>query len=688
MTIPDEVCQPFIRNYFEGSSATCILLPINIIFTYDAGNMPGRKNQLVRPVESVCILDLPVPKQEFVDARKTRRPPPQPQTVRQSAVNWQKVSPTLVRVDKSVAPNTGAVNSHANGRRILESFRVELEIMFDRRNVDTFPETDEDVDTIKQLERLLGGMRESWRTRKRMMGKCFACNNEKTDGHDKTMIVFECNHVCCDGCLIALVENTLTATMKCEHEDVDGIPCGRDIKLTEITADLNLKQRVQLNAVLNKQNYTKPKAQIDGVHFCRTKDCNGKWMRDKTNNSQSICCPLCFVHNCTVCEAVHIRMTCAEFNKNRQKIVPVRPECCVCSQKYNRKDVHTVESCQHNICVDCLIEQVRTTDVDLKCPGLGADGKLCAVNLQSSNFPAAIKPSMLADHNVRLTTKLVADTPNSFRCRTKDCMGWWIVEEGDAANAKFIKCPVCKQTNCVVCEVIHKRSTCSEYQRSVLVGRNTVEIDRLKTKLTKRELDVHSLIMRKLVASEAQAQNAVTMMMERPEMAELDICWAARSNSELDAVRKLLSSPCELCCGEFSRNKMFVMVNCEHICCMGCAKQHFSVQIKENSINDCVCPFCQEPKWDSVDSNVDINTYFQVLDPLLRELLDDDVYNVFQKKLTERTLMSDPSFKWCTNCSSGYIVPPNHVAVVCPECKTQTCVKCNVVVSLSVIIFS
>lgn len=39
--------------------------------------------------------------------------------------------------------------------------------------------------------------------------------------------------------------------------------------------------------------------------------------------------------------------------------------------------------------------------------------------------------------------------------------------------------------------------------------------------------------------------------------------------------------------------------------------------------------------------------YFANLDILLKGILDEDIHELFQRKLRDRTLMLDPNFKWC-----------------------------------------
>lgn len=72
----------------------------------------------------------------------------------------------------------------------------------------------------------------------------------------------------------------------------------------------------------------------------------------------------------------------------------------------------------------------------------------------------------------------------------------------------------------------------------------------------------------------------------------------------------------------------------------------FFSQITDRSINDCVCPFCKMPELHDVDEDV-ILEYFSNLDILLKNILQSDVHDLFQRKIRDRALLRDPHFKWC-----------------------------------------
>ncbi len=55
--------------------------------------------------------------------------------------------------------------------------------------------------------------------------------------------------------------------------------------------------------------------------------------------------------------------------------------------------------------------------------------------------------------------------------------------------------------------------------------------------------------------------------------------------------------------------------SCDHQCCSECAKNYFTVTIKDKmSINEATCPFCSEPRGLNLEENEDKATeYFAKL---------------------------------------------------------------------------
>ncbi|CAH1139000.1 unnamed protein product [Phyllotreta striolata] len=169
------------------------------------------------------------------------------------------------------------------------------------------------------------------------------------------------------------------------------------------------------------------------------------------------------------------------------------------------------------------------------------------------------------------------------------------------------------------------------------------------------------------------AASLITMNFSTGEALE-----AVKDCNTLDAAIAFLQQDCELCAGKFPMKEIVSMLRCTHRCCHDCAKNYFTVQITDRSIMDCNCPFCKQPDLTSSDANEDdVTEYFGNLDILLKGILDEPVHELFQRKLRDRTLMQDPHFKWCIQCSSGFIAHPRQKRLICPDCKSVTCAACR-----------
>ncbi|KAL1491493.1 hypothetical protein ABEB36_012082 [Hypothenemus hampei] len=153
---------------------------------------------------------------------------------------------------------------------------------------------------------------------------------------------------------------------------------------------------------------------------------------------------------------------------------------------------------------------------------------------------------------------------------------------------------------------------------------------------------------------------------------------AVRDCSSIDAAIAYLQQDCELCAGKYPMKKIVSMLKCTHRCCQECAKNYFTIQITDRSIMDCNCPFCKSPDLSlNAATEDEISDYFSNLDILLKGILDAPVHELFQQKLRDRTLMQDPNFKWCVQCSSGFIAHPKQKRLICPDCKSVTCASCR-----------
>ena len=159
------------------------------------------------------------------------------------------------------------------------------------------------------------------------------------------------------------------------------------------------------------------------------------------------------------------------------------------------------------------------------------------------------------------------------------------------------------------------------------------------------------------------------MKLLEQEFAEDEVFLAVKETNDLEEAVNLLRQDCELCAGTMSIKDVIKMTHCEHSCCKDCAKNFFTIVITDQNISQAVCPFCREPANLADDDEVALD-YYAKLDQILKDILDKDTHDLFQRKLRDRTLMKDPNFKWCYKVE-------NIIQVVQKKSKTiRICVDC------------
>lgn len=200
------------------------------------------------------------------------------------------------------------------------------------------------------------------------------------------------------------------------------------------------------------------------------------------------------------------------------------------------------------------------------------------------------------------------------------------------------------------------------------------------TKADVKELrELGTRIARRLLA-EGKAANydeaEVAASLLALKFGDVEALQAAKECSSVESALAFLQQECELCTGRFAMSQMVSMLKCVHRCCNDCAKNYFTIQISDRNITDAVCPFCKEPNLKDAGED-EVLEYFSNLDIQLKTLLDPPIHELFQRKLRDRTLMQDPNFKWCIQCSSGFYADPHHKRLICPDCRSVTCAQCR-----------
>ncbi|XP_067389169.1 LOW QUALITY PROTEIN: E3 ubiquitin-protein ligase RNF31 [Emydura macquarii macquarii] len=189
-------------------------------------------------------------------------------------------------------------------------------------------------------------------------------------------------------------------------------------------------------------------------------------------------------------------------------------------------------------------------------------------------------------------------------------------------------------------------------------------------------------LLRRLLASLAlpswgRAELVLSLAQEQAaggRAALADIVEAVRASPDRAFIRRLLNWECAVCGWALPRNQMQSLTSCECTICPDCFAEYFTIAVKEKHITDLVCPACDAP---DLSDEAALLGYFSTLDIQLRECLDLETYELFSKKLTERELMRDPKFQWCTHCSFGFIYESEHAAAQCPQCNQSFCVHCK-----------
>ncbi|XP_066290153.1 E3 ubiquitin-protein ligase RNF31-like [Branchiostoma lanceolatum] len=193
------------------------------------------------------------------------------------------------------------------------------------------------------------------------------------------------------------------------------------------------------------------------------------------------------------------------------------------------------------------------------------------------------------------------------------------------------------------------------------------------------ERNVRMLLCQFNLPSWGRAEQAVKLI-ESGEYNDYDfedIIEAVRSCLGLESCKKYLRHECQVCTDVLPQHKLLVLTHCSCEVCVSCMKQYFTITIRDKNIKDMVCPVCSQPDLDD-DEDAE-SEFFNLLDIMLKNILDDEVHELFQQKLRDRTLMRLPNFRWCSNCSSGMIndQPEQRLRMMCADCGTSTCYKCK-----------
>ncbi|XP_059615360.1 uncharacterized protein LOC132260947 isoform X2 [Phlebotomus argentipes] len=135
-------------------------------------------------------------------------------------------------------------------------------------------------------------------------------------------------------------------------------------------------------------------------------------------------------------------------------------ECPICFMKFQPGEGAILRDCLHTFCRECLGHTVEySEDAEVKCPFMNAVYS-CDSVLQDREIKALVTRDLYEKYLAKSVRQAEHKIENAFHCKTPNCRGWCIYED----NVNLFKCPVCRITNCLTCQVIHDGLNCKQYQ--------------------------------------------------------------------------------------------------------------------------------------------------------------------------------------------------------------------------------
>ncbi|XP_063780068.1 E3 ubiquitin-protein ligase RNF31-like [Pseudophryne corroboree] len=156
-----------------------------------------------------------------------------------------------------------------------------------------------------------------------------------------------------------------------------------------------------------------------------------------------------------------------------------------------------------------------------------------------------------------------------------------------------------------------------------------------------------------------------------------DIQEAVSSCPDYTSALQYLSHECQICREQFPYSKFVKMTHCNCSFCELCFIHHFSSVIKEKSVINFMCPICKKPELGNEGNAEESMEFFSLLDTQIHHYLDQETYELFQRKLRDRALLKMPNFRWCSHCSFGIVHEVDTLKMDCPACNKSTCFSCK-----------
>ncbi|XP_012555166.2 E3 ubiquitin-protein ligase RNF31 [Hydra vulgaris] len=158
-----------------------------------------------------------------------------------------------------------------------------------------------------------------------------------------------------------------------------------------------------------------------------------------------------------------------------------------------------------------------------------------------------------------------------------------------------------------------------------------------------------------------------------------DCLEAVKSNTYYNDCIQFLECECCMCLNTYPRHKLTSNLHCQCQYCFDCYIEYLDVSITQNHIRNLVCANCQLPTEEAAHKS----EYFGNLDNQVQHFvatnkLAPERHTLFQEKLRDFNLLSDPKFRWCAHCPSyGFIWENEDNKMRCNKCQNFTCFLCK-----------
>lgn len=130
---------------------------------------------------------------------------------------------------------------------------------------------------------------------------------------------------------------------------------------------------------------------------------------------------------------------------------------------------------------------------------------------------------------------------------------------------------------------------------------------------------------------------------------------------------------CPICLESINSSDLFIINACNHKFCCECIRKHLMFVVRDTKKYPIPCPSCEEP--------IDDKKCLTLLADSAGDHQEFQSYILEKKHIHNLQYCANPNcvsvFDWVNNPLMAGSV--NEFKVVCPLCKTETCVKCKVI---------